>query len=35
MNHVAEIAPDPNILMFGDKAARDIHMLFFAGMGGL
>lgn len=28
MNRVAEIAPDPNMLMFGDEAARDIRTLF-------
>ena len=28
MNRVAEMAPDPNMLMFGDEAVRDICTLF-------
>ncbi|KIN97325.1 hypothetical protein M404DRAFT_88330, partial [Pisolithus tinctorius Marx 270] len=27
MNQIAEIVPDPNMLMFGDKAARDLQTL--------
>ncbi|KAF9225124.1 hypothetical protein BS17DRAFT_701298, partial [Gyrodon lividus] len=27
MNLIAEIAPDPNMLMFGDEAAKDEHTL--------
>ncbi|KIM64574.1 hypothetical protein SCLCIDRAFT_15175 [Scleroderma citrinum Foug A] len=29
MNHIAEIAPDANMLLFGDEAARDICTLFW------
>ncbi|KAG2335948.1 hypothetical protein BDR05DRAFT_833832, partial [Suillus weaverae] len=27
MNHIAEIAPDPEMLMFGDEAAKDERAL--------